>query len=60
MEEKRKAKAEGRPPKMEEPKKGEAFSDLLATINNLPVYVVGLANGSAMGFIPDFFPGFLV
>ena len=49
MEEKRKAKAEGRPPKMEEPKKGEAFSDLLATINNLPVYVVGLANGSAMG-----------
>ena len=29
--------------------KGPTFADMLAAINTLPVYVVGLANGSAMG-----------
>ena len=49
VEERKKAAAEGRPAVLEPSKKGEEFADLLAAINSLPVYVVGLANGSAMG-----------
>jgi len=47
VEEQKQAAAEGKEVGGE--KEGETFADLLAGINELPCYVVGLANGSAMG-----------